>query len=65
MDPIYARCRFRPRRECDGVQLVVRPSHLEGRLINRCPHCRGPLDELSEAERRELREAQNKLKEAR
>lgn len=61
MEAIYAVCRDRLHKKCLGVQLVYRPSHVNGNLRNRCPHCRGHLIEISQTEIRELREAQNRL----
>ena len=58
---LFARCAQPRKPDCQDAQLVIRPTHQDGRLLNHCRHCGGRLIELSCDELRELREARNKL----
>jgi uncharacterized protein with PIN domain len=62
MKPLNMRCERPLRAECQGVQVINHPTEVNGKIINRCPHCRGPLRPLSKKEFRELQDAQNELK---
>jgi hypothetical protein len=63
LDEVYARCLHPQTRQCREVQLVHRPDHHDGRMINRCRFCSGVLLEMSNEEMRALREARARLQE--
>ena len=46
MEEVYGRCRYPREPECQAVQRVHNPEKRDGRLLNRCRFCHGPLVEV-------------------
>lgn len=59
---VFAVCKHRTKPKCNRLFRVVNPvTNDKNRLVNLCPHCRGPLRKVGGQELREQMGAHNDL----